>query len=252
MLSAQSFTSWRSILVDDGCSDNTTELLLQLIVNDDRFNIIHSSSPKHGFGPGNARNLGLAKASSPLVAFCDIDDVWHPDKLSLQVRFHITNNLDVSTTAFARFSTHQRNPILSLHQYTTPLCYNSLLKRNCIPMSSTLISTQVLVTTFKSLPHEDYCFWLETFKVLPTLRAACLKQVLLFYRVGSSSLSSNKVVVPWWVFNVYVNSGFNALTSLRLTIRWLVYVCTCRLLVTSFTHRGQSLSDMLILPPIAI
>lgn len=36
-------------------------------------------------GPAGARNCGLMQASGELVAFCDDDDTWLPNKLSLQV-----------------------------------------------------------------------------------------------------------------------------------------------------------------------
>lgn len=36
-------------------------------------------------GPAGARNTGLLAATGDLVAFCDDDDTWEPDKLRLQV-----------------------------------------------------------------------------------------------------------------------------------------------------------------------
>ena len=35
-------------------------------------------------GPGAARNVGILAARAPLIAFCDADDLWHPDKLARQ------------------------------------------------------------------------------------------------------------------------------------------------------------------------
>jgi glycosyltransferase involved in cell wall biosynthesis len=36
-------------------------------------------------GPAGARNAGAMRATTELLAFCDDDDRWHPDKLRLQV-----------------------------------------------------------------------------------------------------------------------------------------------------------------------
>jgi glycosyltransferase involved in cell wall biosynthesis len=38
-----------------------------------------------GFGPAAGRNAGLQATKCPLVAFCDHDNLWHPDKLEKQV-----------------------------------------------------------------------------------------------------------------------------------------------------------------------
>jgi glycosyltransferase involved in cell wall biosynthesis len=65
------------IVVDDGSTDQSP-------------NIIKAYTP-HQFrqmqqGPGAARNLGVKHATANYFAFLDQDDLWHPDKLALQLQ----------------------------------------------------------------------------------------------------------------------------------------------------------------------
>jgi glycosyltransferase involved in cell wall biosynthesis len=68
------------IVVDDGSTDNTREIL------EPYRDLIHWVDGPHR-GPGAARNCGIAAARNPLVAFNDSDDEWWPDKLALQRAF---------------------------------------------------------------------------------------------------------------------------------------------------------------------
>jgi glycosyltransferase involved in cell wall biosynthesis len=68
------------IVVDDGSTDDTVAVLEPY-----RNRIRYLRGPHRGVGA--ARNLGIAAATKPLVAFQDSDDEWMPDKLQLQRAF---------------------------------------------------------------------------------------------------------------------------------------------------------------------
>ena len=83
------------IVVDDGSTDRTEEVVSQL------GDSVRYVAIEHG-GAGRARNAGVDEASRPLVAFLDSDDEWTPDKLDLQ-RTVMSERADVvfSFTDFA-------------------------------------------------------------------------------------------------------------------------------------------------------
>jgi len=72
------------IVVDDGSTDNTREVL-------ERFRNRIRVVPGPHRGPGAARNRGIAEARHPLIAFNDSDDEWYADKLRLQRAFMLAH-----------------------------------------------------------------------------------------------------------------------------------------------------------------
>ena len=83
---AQSYKNFELIIVDDGSTDNTFELLEPLI---------NSSQIKYfkcqNLGVSSARNLGAKKAVADYLAFLDSDDEWLPHKLQDQINYFLTN-----------------------------------------------------------------------------------------------------------------------------------------------------------------
>jgi glycosyltransferase involved in cell wall biosynthesis len=78
---AQTFGRWELIIVDDGSTDDTREVVQSLANTDARVRYVRRPNG----GQAAARNTGLAEARGPLVAFLDADDLWLPGKLAAQL-----------------------------------------------------------------------------------------------------------------------------------------------------------------------
>lgn len=76
---AQTWTSWQLVVVDDGSTDGTADLLAQAALDDPR--IVPLAQPS--LGAGAARNTGLAAATGDVVAFLDSDNAWYPTHLEI-------------------------------------------------------------------------------------------------------------------------------------------------------------------------
>ncbi len=72
------------IVIDDGSTDGSAVWLAALAARDPRLVILTGPAA----GPARARNLGIAAARAPLVAFLDADDWWAPGKLERQLLLH--------------------------------------------------------------------------------------------------------------------------------------------------------------------
>jgi len=77
----QTFTDWEFVLIDDGSTDGTPEVVRPFLA-DPRFRYIRSNN----LGQTRAKNLSYRLCHGPLIAFLDGDDVWLPTKLARQVR----------------------------------------------------------------------------------------------------------------------------------------------------------------------
>lgn len=75
----QTFRDFEVIVVDDGSTDNTPEVLAAF---GNRIRVIGQENS----GVSAARNAGIKAARGNWVAFLDSDDIWEPDKLSVQMR----------------------------------------------------------------------------------------------------------------------------------------------------------------------
>jgi len=69
----QSYKNYEIIVVDDGSTDNTREVVREIP------RVKYFS--KNNEGPSSARNLGIRKAEGKIIAFLDSDDEWRQDKL---------------------------------------------------------------------------------------------------------------------------------------------------------------------------
>ena len=73
----QSITAWELIVVDDGSTDDTVELLARLQRDDSRIRVVMQANE----GVSAARNNGIEHAAGHFVAFLDSDNTWTPDFL---------------------------------------------------------------------------------------------------------------------------------------------------------------------------
>ncbi|XQW85353.1 glycosyltransferase family 2 protein [Thalassotalea piscium] len=78
---AQDHDELELLLINDGSSDNSKELIEALAEKDTRI----KAFTKANGGVANARNFGVEQAQGDFIAFCDQDDLWLPTKLSKQL-----------------------------------------------------------------------------------------------------------------------------------------------------------------------
>lgn len=77
---AQTYTDYEVVVVDDGSTDETQDVVAQF-----GSRVRYFYQPNRG--PTPARNLALSQASGELIAYLDADDMWYPHKLARQVEF---------------------------------------------------------------------------------------------------------------------------------------------------------------------
>lgn len=81
---AQTYQNWECIVVDDGSTDTTEELLLSYTAKDDRFQY-HKRPDTYLPGGNGARNYGFDVSSGAYINWFDSDDLMMPNKLKIQI-----------------------------------------------------------------------------------------------------------------------------------------------------------------------
>ncbi|MFM7549974.1 MAG: glycosyltransferase family 2 protein [Cyanobacteriota bacterium] len=222
-LRQQSHGSWESLLIDDHSSDGGPELLAHLTASDRRFRMLTLPDRPSGESdqrfPAIPRNVGLAHATAPLVAFLDVDDLWHPCKLERQLAFHAAAGCDLSVTAYGRFrDLHQ--PVEALRCPPGELSRAELRQRNVVPLLTVLIRRELLGAGFTATHHEDYLQWLNLLRDAPALRYGCLQEVLACYRLHPGNLSHRRPSLLVWTYQVFRLHGMGHRRSLIQLMRW--------------------------------
>ncbi|MEJ2683892.1 MAG: glycosyltransferase family 2 protein [Candidatus Sulfobium sp.] len=78
---AQTFSDFELIIVDDGSTDDTVDVVKRFL-RDRRVRYIYQDNK----GPSAARNAGIKAAAGEFIALLDADDVWLPTKLERQIQ----------------------------------------------------------------------------------------------------------------------------------------------------------------------
>ena len=91
----QTYQDIELIVVDDGSTDRTVELLKT--IKDPRFYFVQT---ERNSGAPAARNIGIKQSKGEYIAFHDSDDIWMPHKLEKQLKFLKENDADVVGSNF--------------------------------------------------------------------------------------------------------------------------------------------------------
>ena len=71
---AQSYKKIQFILVNDGSTDSSAEVVQNIMRNTDKIRLIEQTNA----GVSVARNTGISAAKGEYIAFLDADDLWEP------------------------------------------------------------------------------------------------------------------------------------------------------------------------------
>ena len=207
---AQTYTNFELIIVDDGSSDRTREIIDQF--TDQRIIKVYSDQNR---GLITTRNLIAGIAKGKYLALLDADDRAFPERLALQVEFlenhqadlcgadHYTLN-QVTGERKSSKQRHSNSDIQALLSVCSPVCNPAMMGK---------------LEIFKQFPYkasymhaEDYCLWTEI--ALAGYRFANIKKKLITYRLHSTQTSVNHLQAAR---NVFSNAQANYLKKLGIS-----------------------------------
>ncbi|QTY28145.1 glycosyltransferase family 2 protein [Flavobacterium sp. CS20] len=99
---AQTYQNWECIIVDDGSTDNTDEVVGAYVKKDQRFKYFHRPD-EHLPGGNGARNYGFKMSQGEYVNWLDSDDLFSENKIEEQLKLIKGKSYAVSTCKWGRF-----------------------------------------------------------------------------------------------------------------------------------------------------
>lgn len=171
------------LVVDDGSTDNTREIVAS--IPDPRVKYARQEKA----GACQARNRGVALSKGELIAFHDSDDLWRPEKLSLQLQCLEQTGADIVVSVIAERREDGTVVLLPFH-----------LKQGFLTESDALfgIGTQTVMgrrRAFEDFPFDPEMPRFQEMEMLYRARKQYsiyfLDAVVADYRPGNDSISSD-------------------------------------------------------------
>lgn len=79
----QSYSNWECLVIDDGSTDQTGQVVKEYVLKDNRFQY-HIRPVNRKKGANACRNLGFELSKGDYIQWFDSDDLMHQDKLKLK------------------------------------------------------------------------------------------------------------------------------------------------------------------------
>jgi glycosyltransferase involved in cell wall biosynthesis len=187
----QSFRDFEFVIVDDGSTDATADILSKYVLRDGRIRVLGDGKR----GRAASLNLAISLANGKYVANTDADDLSMPRRLEEQVAF-MENNPEVGVLGGAFELVTDSGAVIDVirHPLEDSQMRSAMLRYNPICHSSVILRKNIVLasggyrSTFE--PSEDYDLWL---KMSECSRMANLPDVIVRYRLHANQLSVRKV-----------------------------------------------------------
>lgn len=203
-LLAQTYPDWELVVVDDGSTDRTPQILQDFAAKDKRIRPIRM--PRNS-GQSEAQNQAIRAARGRYLAFLDSDDIWFPHKLERQLAVIEDSQHALCCASYALMS-HEGAPIGKVRK-VKPRAYtwSDLMHKNVIGSLTVMIDTHKtgpVVLAKDIIRAEDYALWLQLLR--PGRTVIGVPEVLASYRLTRNSRSANKLRAAQGVWQMFRKS----------------------------------------------
>lgn len=200
---AQTFTDFELLIIDDGSTDNTADIISMYSHKDNRVKLFSQQNQ----GVSIARNTGIEKAKGKYIAFLDSDDIWLPNKLALHIEhFRQNPNLGISfgRVEFISFDSKSTNYFSTSRLFQ--ILPEHLYYENLIITPSNVVILRSVFDTIKGFDinlsgTEDAELFFRI--IYQGWKVEGINRVLVCYRTNQAGISANlyRMEEDWNKFN---------------------------------------------------
>lgn len=197
----QTYKDFEIIVMDDGSTDNTRELLLKYI-SEGKIKYYFQNNK----GQSAARNTAIKLSHGDLIALLDADDIWFPEKLKLQVNYFLDHTDVAMVHSNISIGTNDSIitpdlPIIKRHRSFS--IFEELYLGNFVNISTVVLrreSLNVAGLFDEGLRKaEDYDLWL---RVAANFKVGYQDVVTGVYRIHNDNSSRDTIGMNIGVLNV--------------------------------------------------
>lgn len=241
---AQTVTDWELIIVDDGSTDNTVELLEPFLA-DQRV----TYQKQENQGQAVARQQALKIATGDYIAFLDSDNRWLPQRLELGLT--ALSNHSNAAVSYGDIITIDDNGIETsrhnMRRYSGAIA-PQLLRDNFVSMNTSLVRKSAIdkIGGMRAEVRrgDDYDLWL---RLSAENEFIYIPEFMADYRVMDDQISSNKD--GRFVSNREIVSNFHkhyphAVSALQRRRAWSSFFVRKASYEASTKRHVQALSDL--------
>ena len=210
----QTYKNFEIILIYDDDDNSDLSFIKKTLKKVKKKMILNN---KNNLGVATARNYGIQKSKGKFISFLDADDIWDKHKLTKQIKFMKTNNLNFSYSDYSIIS--EKGILIKKIKSPKEIRFKDLLFSCDIALSSVVINSKIMKNErFQNLKtKEDYLLWLKLSK--KNIKMMGINKNLIYWRNTNNSLSSSikqKLKDAFLVYNKHLK--FNFLISIILIL----------------------------------
>ncbi len=134
----QTYKNIEIIVIDDGSTDNTENIVKD--IQDERILYIKQENK----GVSRARNTGILNSKGEYIAFQDSDDIWHANKLEVQMKKFRNSQYGLVYSSFNKIYEKKNSVLPKLKRGKEGNIYFDLLKLNFIGCPTVILKKEVV------------------------------------------------------------------------------------------------------------